>query len=318
MLATDYLESEEASPSGSLLRPHGYAGRAAPEDWLGSIFSGTDGVLFVASGDPASTAADEAIMRRSREVATAKGYDFDVLPLVVLRTSSGTRPASESAAALGIAGRPMVEDDVEKAHALLLAEIVRALAAGTLRHMPAPAREEEEATVDSRAMMEREADRRNLQKLRNSPGRRPNVTRGRPLTPSHCRDRLEEMMAARTRSKRAPATAHQFGAILEEVRSQQTAMLEAISAWGERLERKFDVEFSRVNERLDNLEAAVRQNSLDIKKNSDDIRRLNAEVADLRAEVRQLRTDFDGRHEKAQIAVLEARVTRLEQHVKIG
>lgn len=140
VLATDYLESEEASPSGSLLRPHGYAGRAAPEDWLGSIFSGTDGVLFVASGDPASTAADEAIMRRSREVATAKGYDFDVLPLVVLRTSSGTRPASESAAALGIAGRPMVEDDVEKAHALLLAEIVRALAAGTLRHMPAPAR----------------------------------------------------------------------------------------------------------------------------------------------------------------------------------
>lgn len=129
-------------------------------------------------------------------------------------------------------------------------------------------------------------------------------------------------MATRVRT---PKTSRHTGALLEEVRSQQSAMLEAIASWGERLERTFTAELVRVNERLANLEAAVRQNSEDIRKNSEDIRknsedirRLDAEVATLREEVRRLRTDFDARAEKSEIAALEMRVARLEQHLKVG
>lgn len=123
-------------------------------------------------------------------------------------------------------------------------------------------------------------------------------------------------MAARSRaSKAAPTTLRQVGVLLEEVRSQQSAMLEAMTSWGERLERKIDSEIRRVDERLANLEAAVLQNSRDIRKNSEDIKRLETEVVEVRNEVRRL---YDTRPEKGAVAALEERVAILERHLGIG
>ncbi|MBX3228043.1 MAG: hypothetical protein KIT84_27540 [Labilithrix sp.] len=71
-------------------------------------------------------------------------------------------------------------------------------------------------------------------------------------------------MATRKRTSKAVSETHHFGALLEEIRSQQRATLEAMTMWGERLERSFNAQLERVNERLSNLEAAVTQNSRDI------------------------------------------------------
>src|SRR5438045_2038913 len=79
--------------------------------------------------------------------------------------------------------------------------------------------------------------------------------------------------------------------LLEEIRSKQDAMYEAMIAMGEGLKREFRSEIAKVTERLDTLESVVKQNS-------EDICALRAEVAELRAEVRQLRHDFDNREER--------------------
>lgn len=125
-------------------------------------------------------------------------------------------------------------------------------------------------------------------------------------------------MAVRKAKKQAATGAAYTNVLLEQMRSEQRAMFGAMNAWGERLERKFDARFEQVDQRLGNLEAAVLQNSRDIKQNTEDIRRLASELADLREEVRRLRNDFDTREEKARIAALEARVTELERRVKTG
>jgi hypothetical protein len=64
----------------------------------------------------------------------------------------------------------------------------------------------------------------------------------------------------------------------------------------------------RLSQRIRVLEEVVRQNSADIRMNSVDIR-------DLRDEVARLRYDFDHRPELGKVAVLEGRVTALEQRV---
>lgn len=115
--------------------------------------------------------------------------------------------------------------------------------------------------------------------------------------------------------------------LLEQIRAEGRATLEAVKSMEQSLRRDFGEQFARVNERLSNLEAAVmqnsrdiqrnsediRKNSEDIRKNSEDIQRLDAEVAGLRDEIRRLRHDFDTREERARIADLEARVTKLER-----
>jgi chromosome segregation ATPase len=120
------------------------------------------------------------------------------------------------------------------------------------------------------------------------------------------------MAAKKTATHRALAP-HDLGVLLEDLRSQQQAMLESIQSWGERLTRTMDERFSRVEERLDMLESAVRQNSADIQKNSADIRKNSADIAELQAEVRKLRADFDSREERAKLILLEDRVTKLEK-----
>jgi uncharacterized coiled-coil DUF342 family protein len=130
-------------------------------------------------------------------------------------------------------------------------------------------------------------------------------------------------MAAKKTSRTAqPIAPNDFGVLLEDLRSQQKLMLEAIQSWGERLTRTMDERFSQVNARLDMLESVVRKNSEDIRKNSEDIRknsediRKNSEdIEALRLEMRRLRSDFDTREERAKLTQLEERVAKLEKRL---
>jgi hypothetical protein len=62
------------------------------------------------------------------------------------------------------------------------------------------------------------------------------------------------------------------GVLLEEMRAQNRATIEAVEASRVALEGKIDSLGRETGGRLTVLEAAVRQNSRDIKKNSEDIR----------------------------------------------
>ena len=68
------------------------------------------------------------------------------------------------------------------------------------------------------------------------------------------------------------------GVILEDIRSQNRATIEAVEATRESLEAKIDLVDRNSQARDAVLEAAVRQNSKDILKNSEDIRVLTTRV----------------------------------------
>ncbi len=68
------------------------------------------------------------------------------------------------------------------------------------------------------------------------------------------------------------------GVILEDIRSQNRATMEALQATRAALEEKIDQVDRNSQARDAVLEAAVRQNSKDIRKNSDDIRVLATRV----------------------------------------
>ncbi len=125
-------------------------------------------------------------------------------------------------------------------------------------------------------------------------------------------------MAARKHPPPPTQEAHRTNALLEDIRAQQQVMLEAIASMREELERKFGERFDGVDTRLKLLEESVRSNSAEIRKNSEDIRRLFGGLAEVSDEVRRLRADFDRREERSRIEALEARVERLELHLKVG
>ena len=96
--------------------------------------------------------------------------------------------------------------------------------------------------------------------------------------------------------------------LLEQIRGDQRALFEAMTTSFAALRRGLnDDRFTRVEKRLEDLEAAVRQNSLDIRKNSEDIRknsedikrnsddilRLSLELKEVREELHRLRRDWD-------------------------
>jgi hypothetical protein len=68
------------------------------------------------------------------------------------------------------------------------------------------------------------------------------------------------------------------GVVLEEIRAQNRATIEAVEATRVALEEKIDRVDRDSRERDAVLEAAVRQNSRDIRQNSDDVRTLSARV----------------------------------------
>jgi predicted RNase H-like nuclease (RuvC/YqgF family) len=132
-------------------------------------------------------------------------------------------------------------------------------------------------------------------------------------------------MAAR-KSKTALAEQVAYNnVLLEQIRSDQKAMYEAMIAMNEGLRRELRSEIGKVTARLEVLESVVKQNSEDIRTLRTEVGQLRSEVAELRADVASLRTeverlrnDFEKRDEVARIAALEARVTELERRLKVG
>ena len=106
------------------------------------------------------------------------------------------------------------------------------------------------------------------------------------------------------------------GVLLEEMRAQNRATIEAVEASRVTLEGKIDSLARETGGRLTVLEAAVRQNSRDIKKNSADIRTNSADIRknskDIRKNSEDIRTNSeDIRKNSDDIRVLTARVDAL-------
>jgi predicted nucleic acid-binding Zn-ribbon protein len=97
------------------------------------------------------------------------------------------------------------------------------------------------------------------------------------------------------------SNAHRTNVLLEDVQSKFEIVLEAVISSRDYLDRKFEARFVAIEERLSNLEFAVKQNSKDI--------------LALREDLNQLRRDFEHRQELQRIAALERRVEALERTV---
>jgi len=114
-------------------------------------------------------------------------------------------------------------------------------------------------------------------------------------------------MSARKRAtvaRGADATA----VILEDIRAQNRVVLEAVQSMGESLRSEIAALRQELCERIERLEAVVRQNSIDIRKNSEDIQRLEAELRSVKVAV-LMKVDA------AALAALELRVSALERRL---
>jgi hypothetical protein len=97
------------------------------------------------------------------------------------------------------------------------------------------------------------------------------------------------------------------GVILEDIRSQNRATIEALQATRAALEEKID-QVDRSSQARDAvLEAAVRQNSKDIRQNSEDIRKNSDHIVKNSDDIRVLTTRVDAR------GPLDQRVSALER-----
>ena len=98
---------------------------------------------------------------------------------------------------------------------------------------------------------------------------------------------------------RRMTAAERTNVLLEDIKAQNRATIEAVWNAKEELERKFGERFERIEQRLDRVEDAIRYHS--------------KEIAELRTELRQLRSDFDERTELSRLDALERRVALLEK-----
>lgn len=97
------------------------------------------------------------------------------------------------------------------------------------------------------------------------------------------------------------------GVILEDIRSQNRATMEALQATRAALEEKIDQVDRNSQARDAVLEVAVRQNSKDIRKNSEDIRKNSEDIRKNSEDIRVLITRVDA------LGPLDQRVAALER-----
>jgi chromosome segregation ATPase len=128
------------------------------------------------------------------------------------------------------------------------------------------------------------------------------------------------------------ASIRAIGVVLEQLQSQMTTVLEAVTGSTRSLRADMAGLEARLGERIAVLEQVVRQNSADIatlkqdvaalKQDvaglKNDVADLKKEVADLRHEVARLRHDFDHREERGRMDALELRVASLEARLGVG
>ena len=117
----------------------------------------------------------------------------------------------------------------------------------------------------------------------------------------------------RKSSIRSPADSRlgRMNVLLEDIRQQNNAVMDALKATANLLERKMEERFSRIEMRLDVLEMVVRQNSADIRKNSEDIEALRVQLVRVN-EI--LRTE----DQENSVVALERRVRVLEDRLGVS
>jgi methyl-accepting chemotaxis protein len=113
------------------------------------------------------------------------------------------------------------------------------------------------------------------------------------------------------------------GVLIEEMRAQNRATVEAVEASRVVLESKIDSLARETGGRLTVLEAAVRQNSRDIKQNSADIRKNSADIRKNSEDIRKNSGDIRKSGEDIRVLIervdslgpLDQRVSMLERRV---
>jgi hypothetical protein len=125
-----------------------------------------------------------------------------------------------------------------------------------------------------------------------------------------------------------PPSATKLGRIevlLEDMRAQNRATIEAVLSTRQALEAKLDAQRLELLGRIEALEVAVRMNSEDIRRNSADIRQNSADIRQNTADIRQNTADIqrvleklDGKVDAVELARLEQRVAALERQAHSG
>jgi hypothetical protein len=106
------------------------------------------------------------------------------------------------------------------------------------------------------------------------------------------------------------------GVLIEEMRAQNRATVEAVEASRVVLESKIDSLARETGGRLTVLEAAVRQNSRDIKQNSADIRKNSEDIRKNSGDIRKSGEDIRVLIERVDsLGPLDQRVSMLERRV---
>jgi len=111
------------------------------------------------------------------------------------------------------------------------------------------------------------------------------------------------------------------GVLLEEMRAQNRATIEAVEASRVALEGKIDSLAGETGGRLTVLEAAVRQNSADIKKNSEDIKKNSEDIKKNSEDIRKNSEDIRTSGEDIRVLIervdalgpLDQRISALER-----
>src|SRR5260221_7381653 len=104
-----------------------------------------------------------------------------------------------------------------------------------------------------------------------------------------------------------PSLTRGHGVILEEMRSQNRATIEAVEKIRVSVEQRMDRFEHDTVDRFTVLEAAVRQNSADSRKNSDDLRQNTVDIRQNGEDIRALSARVDA------LGSLDRRVSALEQ-----
>ena len=97
--------------------------------------------------------------------------------------------------------------------------------------------------------------------------------------------------------------------IVEEMRAQNRATIEAVETIRVKVEQRIDRFERETQSRFTVLEAVVRQNSADIRQNSQDIRKNSEDIRKNSEDIQALSTRVDG------LASLDGRVSALERRV---
>jgi methyl-accepting chemotaxis protein len=101
--------------------------------------------------------------------------------------------------------------------------------------------------------------------------------------------------------------------LLEDMRSQNRATVEAMLAAQRETNERIGELDSRLSGRIDSLALAVRGNSKDIRKNSEDIRKNSEDIRKNSEDIQRVEQKLDRKADAESVRDLAARVARLEQ-----